>query len=46
MGRIFPLLGDVSRSLHIDKQVMKVPDKLRVVEFQYFSGRESGLTAC
>ena len=34
-GRIFPPLGDFSRSPHIDEWIMKVADKLRVVEFQY-----------
>ena len=35
-GRIFPLLGDFSRSPHIDKKILKVPDKFRAVQFQYF----------
>ena len=35
-GCIFALLGDVPRSLHVDKQVMKGPNEFRVVEFKSF----------
>ena len=44
-GGIFPFLGDVSRSPHKDKWVMKAPDEFRVVEFSSSAGNESDSTA-
>ena len=32
-GRLLPLLGDVTRSSHINKQFGHFPDELGVVEF-------------
>ena len=33
-GRTFPLLGDVTRSTRVGKQVVGVPNELGVIEFQ------------
>lgn len=43
-GGIYPLLGDVSRSVHVDKRVAKVPDEACCRVISNLTGIESGTT--